>query len=308
MSGPSASVQVADEHSPAQLLPADRFTIAQLTAAYNQTRVDYLVPMPMNAARLAEYIHVYDVDLEASVVAVAGDTILGLAMLGVRPGRTWITRLGVLPTSRRHGVGRALMDALLATSDRRGFPLNVLEVIKNNAPAYNLFIGCGFQPQYELLVLRRPPGPPPVAAPGHADWLENDAALALLSGRADQPSWVTATESIARAGHVQALTWDGAGGQGWLVFQVQTFHGLPMLLTRLTFRTLAGDPTAVAQALLAHLYARFPDLDTQAENVAGDDPHRSALLAHGFVESFQRIEMHRVSGEDSDRYADNTVE
>ena len=126
MSGPSASVAVADSGAPVQLLPAHRFTIAQLTAAYNQTRVDYLVPMPMNAARLAEYIHVYDVDLGASVVALEGDTPLGLAMLGVRPGRSWITRLGVLPTARRHGVGRALMEALLETSDRRGFPFTVL--------------------------------------------------------------------------------------------------------------------------------------------------------------------------------------
>ena len=67
-----------------QLVPASSFSIDQLVAAYNQTRVDYLVPMPMNAARLAEYIHIYDVDLDHSQVAVEGDQILGLAMLGVR--------------------------------------------------------------------------------------------------------------------------------------------------------------------------------------------------------------------------------
>jgi hypothetical protein len=79
------------------------------------------------------------------------------------------------------------------------------------------------------------------------------------------------------------------------VFQVQTFHGLPMLLTRLTLGTSAGDPAQVGRALLTHLYARFPDLDTQAENVAVDDPHAPAFQALGFVESFRRIEMHRVS-------------
>ncbi|MBL8056333.1 MAG: GNAT family N-acetyltransferase, partial [Anaerolineales bacterium] len=272
MSGPSASVETAGQAAPIRLLPADRFTIAQLTAAYNQTRVDYLVPMPMNAARLAEYVHVYDVDLSASVVAVDGENILGLAMLGVRPGRSWITRLGVLPTARRHGLGRALLDALLASSDARGLPLTVLEVIKNNAPAYNLFVQCGFQTQHELLVLRRPPGPPAAGPNGQVAWLENEAALALLAERADRASWVTATESIARAGHVQALMFTSSAGQGWLVFQVQTFHGLPMLLTRLTLHTRAGDPVQVGSALLAHLYARFPDLDTQAENVATDDP------------------------------------
>ncbi len=53
-----------------ELVPASRFTIEQLTAIYNQTRVDYLVPMPMNARRLQEYITAYDVRLEHSLVAM----------------------------------------------------------------------------------------------------------------------------------------------------------------------------------------------------------------------------------------------
>ena len=53
-----------------KLVPASRFTIQELTAAYNQTRVDYLVPMPMTARRLGEYVADYDVHLDASVVAL----------------------------------------------------------------------------------------------------------------------------------------------------------------------------------------------------------------------------------------------
>ena len=75
------------------LLPASAFTYEELTEAYNHTRVDYIVPMPMNAARLREYVITYDIDLEASVVAVDGTEILGLSMLGLRAGRAWITRL-----------------------------------------------------------------------------------------------------------------------------------------------------------------------------------------------------------------------
>ena len=39
-----------------EIIPADRYTIEELTDLYNQTRVDYLVPMPMNADRLGEYV------------------------------------------------------------------------------------------------------------------------------------------------------------------------------------------------------------------------------------------------------------
>ena len=76
------------------LLPASAFTYEELTAAYNHTRVDYIVPMPMNAARLREYVETYDIDMNASVVAVDGTEILGLSMLGLRADRAWITRLG----------------------------------------------------------------------------------------------------------------------------------------------------------------------------------------------------------------------
>jgi hypothetical protein len=81
-----------------KLVPADNFDLEQLTKAYNQTRVDYIVPMPMNEARLRDYINCYDVDLSASWVAVEGSVMLGLGMLGVRRGRGWITRVGVLPS------------------------------------------------------------------------------------------------------------------------------------------------------------------------------------------------------------------
>src|SRR6266508_3344946 len=69
--------------SSVRLLPASQFTIEELTSAYNLTRVDYLVPMPMNAARLAAYVNVYNVDMERSWVAVDDSQMLGLAMLGV---------------------------------------------------------------------------------------------------------------------------------------------------------------------------------------------------------------------------------
>jgi len=71
-----------------EIIPAARFTVQELVDLYNQTRVDYLVPMPMNAERLAEYIHLFDIDLNLSSVAHAGDgQVLGLSMLGARPGR-----------------------------------------------------------------------------------------------------------------------------------------------------------------------------------------------------------------------------
>src|SRR3989304_1158645 len=105
-----------------RLVPASQFTIEQLPALYNKTRVDYMVPMPMNAARLADYVRLYDIDLDHSFVAMHGEEMLGVAMLGVRQQRAWITRLGVVPTTRRHGAGEMLMKGLMAAADLLNSP------------------------------------------------------------------------------------------------------------------------------------------------------------------------------------------
>ena len=128
-----------------ELVKASSYSIEELTESYNQTRVDYMVPMPMNAARLAEYIHIYDIDLEQSLVALDGEQMLGLGMLAVRKGRSWITRLGLVANTRGKGIGRKVMEGLLANSEALSIPLTMLEVIKGNEPAHNLFRSLGFE-------------------------------------------------------------------------------------------------------------------------------------------------------------------
>ena len=114
-----------------EIISADHFTVQELVDLYNQTRVDYLVPMPMNVGRLAEYIQLFDIDLRLSSVARTDEgQVLGLSMLGVRPPLAWITRLGVLPAIRRSGAGNALMDSMLANAQSLDTQETHLEVIR----------------------------------------------------------------------------------------------------------------------------------------------------------------------------------
>lgn len=273
-----------------KLLPASRFTIDELTAIYNQTRVDYMIPMPMNSTRLAEYISMYDVDLDHSLVAVDGETMRGVAMLGMRTDRTWITRLGVIPSTRRSGVGEALMRGLLDQSALMGIDFNMLEVIKNNTPAHQLFSKLGFYEVGELLILRRPPFLQiyePVVA--DARRLERYETLDLIGyDRGTQP-WTNQSESLGHGADIFGLYLTlPDGSHGWIAYQRQKFT-----LTHFIYKTEEGDPEKVAYAFLSHLHHQYPRLDTHIENIQLNDPHLPGFYKMGYVESFRRIEMWR---------------
>ena len=272
-----------------QLIPASRFSYEQLTAIYNQTRVDYMVPMPMNAVRLAEYVNTYDVSLDCSMVAATQDgEMLGVNMLGLREDRAWITRLGVIPNTRRGGVGQALMESLMEQAARLSIKFVMLEVIKNNTPAHQLFLKLGFYEVGELLVLRRSPFTAPVdPIVADAERMDRTDSLVLVGrDRGTQP-WTNQSETLFNAFEVSGLRLTLAdGSRGWMVYQRQKF-----LLTRFAFKTEVGDPATVAYSLLSHLHHQYPRLDTQIENIQVNDPHLPAFYKMGYVESFRRIEM-----------------
>jgi ribosomal protein S18 acetylase RimI-like enzyme len=273
-----------------EIIPADRFTFEELTEAYNQTRVDYLVPMPMNAARLREYVHAYDVSLSNSFVAVRNNTILGLGMLGLRAGQGWITRLGVLPGGRRQGVGQTLVNALMAASREHDCRRVWLEIIQGNDPAYSLFRKNGFTDVRELIVARRAPGTKAkrIAELGirRVTNLDHEDALILLSHRKKRPNWLNETETMHNLRNLSALLVEPEnGGRGWV-----TYHAGLLQLTRITVEVVAGDPADVTATILQILHRRHKRQDAIAENVINDEVWPGYQQA-GYFDVFRRVEM-----------------
>jgi len=270
------------------LLPASAFSYEELTDAYNHTRVDYIVPMPMNAARLREYVETYDIDMEASTVAVDGTEILGLSMVGVRADRAWITRLGVISRKRRRGTGGTMVTHLIEQARLRQAKYIIIEVIKNNVPAHTLFTKLGFRETRELLVLRRPPGEPKMSDINpEIKTLGYPEAMQLLETRRSTPSWVDEQESLINAGNLSAFYATLSDGSvGWLVYQNTVFQ-----LGRLVMQTEVGDPHEVGRALLHHLHCTHPVQDTKTENLPLDDSHWPAFKELGYIEVFRRTEM-----------------
>lgn len=119
----------------------------------------------------------WDIDLARSR-AVKG---VGVCNLAVRAARGWIAGLGVVPSERRHGVGRALLEAVLAEAP----PLVTLEVIEQNESAIKLYEDLGFERTRVLEVWSLPE--PPLSAARKVDpvplgqsdlpWQREDASL-----------------------------------------------------------------------------------------------------------------------------------
>jgi GNAT superfamily N-acetyltransferase len=280
-----------------QLHRASHFTLQQLTDAYNQTRVDYIVPMPMNVARLQEYIDAYDIDLEASWVAMDGKLIFGLGMLGVRRGRAWITRVGVLPIGRRQGTGRAIVNELVKSAGRRQCRELWIEVIAGNIPAQQLFLTGGFLPKRELLVARRPPShTSPLSEEGLArsprlevTELERSELPALLNERRERPNWLNETKSFRSDENTLGLSVaDRENGHGWVVYRADRYQ-----LTHIVVEVLAGDPTQVTASVLRALHRRHPTQDAVMENLPADSPYWPGFHSLGYFEVFRRQEMAR---------------
>ncbi|MET7967993.1 ribosomal protein S18-alanine N-acetyltransferase [Micromonospora sp. NPDC005305] len=74
-------------------------------------------------------------------------TVLGYAGLMVAPpDEAWVQNVAVRRDAQRRGIGRLLLEALLAEAARRGVRSTLLEVAADNGPAQRLYAMYGFEP------------------------------------------------------------------------------------------------------------------------------------------------------------------
>lgn len=269
-------------------VPASSYTIDELAELYNLTRIDYIVPMPMNGRRLGEYMRHYDVNLNASMVTFNSEGLeSGLVMLGLRDQRAWITRLGVIPERRGHKIGQFLMERAMKQAKTYAVEQIQLEVIVGNMPAYNLFVKLGFAPTRELLVVRRAPAKVATNTPPIQQSVEltMEQILACLQAREPGAAWTEETRSLLQAGGLKGYSvYLASGESGWIICQ----H-MPYQLTHIVISPNASDE--LAQALLYTLHTKHPMHDTKLENLPTTHPTWVALQHLGYVEEFRRIEM-----------------
>jgi ribosomal-protein-alanine N-acetyltransferase len=76
-----------------------------------------------------------------------GGPVLGYAGLSVVDAdESWVQNIAVRRDAQRRGIGRLLLDDLLAEAARRGVRKTLLEVAVDNAPAQKLYASYDFEP------------------------------------------------------------------------------------------------------------------------------------------------------------------
>lgn len=94
-----------------------------------------------------QFIDEFDNPVATIEVALAEGQIAGYLCSWLICGELQIQNLATSPDYRRRGIGRALLDYVIARSRREGLLSAWLEVRENNLAAIKLYRGCGFEVQ-----------------------------------------------------------------------------------------------------------------------------------------------------------------
>ena len=80
------------------------------------------------------------------LVALGESEVVGYAGLATTQDEAWVQNIAVKRTAQRRGIGRTLLEALLAEATRQGIKQTLLEVAVDNASAQRLYATYDFEP------------------------------------------------------------------------------------------------------------------------------------------------------------------
>ncbi|HEX7310019.1 MAG TPA: GNAT family N-acetyltransferase [Gaiellaceae bacterium] len=127
-----------------ELRSARSLSLAERVVLFNAAYEDYVIPFRLDEGALEGMIDWFDLDVEASRVALRDGEPIGFGNLGLRGDQAWIGGVGVVTSARRQGIGELLMRALHDEAAARHVSKVWLEVIEQNDAAYRLYEKLGY--------------------------------------------------------------------------------------------------------------------------------------------------------------------
>jgi ribosomal protein S18 acetylase RimI-like enzyme len=184
-------------------LTADRFE--ELFEAFTAAFSNYVVKFSPDQAALREMLLRRGWVPELSAGAFDRGTLVGFTLNCLDGGTAYDSGTGVIPSHRRAGLARRLMEYSASLLRNAGAHRYLLEVIEANSGAVELYRRCGFEQTRGLQCWSWEPAPatPAASSPGaQPPW---DALPPLWDV---EPSWQNSIASLARASQTYAFVGD----------------------------------------------------------------------------------------------------
>ena len=259
-----------------ELRPASSLELGRLATLFTAAYEGYYIPFALDERTLTFMVAAYDIDLDASQIALIDGVPVALANLGVRGERGWIGGIGVTPFARRQGIAERLMRAVIDEGRIRGVREVWLEVLVQNEPAIRLYEKLGFEDVrgIDVWILDQ------ADDGGHVPETSVDEAHAVIrSRRPAREPWQRDDETLARLRELEPAPQGFVAGDGALIARRTP--------TAVSVIQVAGD--AASTAALIGAQRRVSSLNLL--NLPADEPAAEALRELGGRTAVQQREL-----------------
>lgn len=271
--------------------PASSASLEARANCMNAAYADYILPLHVNADQIGQMDWLYDVDVDASVVAEDKTRLVGMALLSRRGQRGWISGVGTVPAARRKGIARRMMLTLIDRAHASRLRDIRLEVICANEKAYRLYCDLGFVVTRELLTWTLPVDADPLPIP--RELLSEVAAEVPMpyfdAWHKEPPSWQREAATLRKLlGRAVAYTLELDGSFTAYCTVTARVDGLAILDVGINPEVgvmRAGRP------LLQALSRLYTGQAMRILNVPADDPLSRVLAALRFHVTVRQWEM-----------------
>jgi GNAT superfamily N-acetyltransferase len=249
-----------------ELSSARSLTPSERAELNNAAFAGYFIPVHVDEAGVVGMTKWFDLDVDASRIALRDGEPVGFGMLGVRGEDAWIGGVGVVPAARRSGVGETLMRALHDEAPERGVRRLWLEVIAENTGALALYEKLGYAHVQDVEVWTLP------GADGALEGREVPPAEVAAGLPEQHEPWQRADGTPAHYDDVRGLVTD----TGAMLFCVRS--------TTAQLQRYAGEPEPLIRALRTFK-------DVYILNLPAKDPAAAVLRELGGNVTVRQHEM-----------------
>lgn len=244
---------------------------------FNQVFDDYQYPLFHTEGSLVQTACQMQLDPLLSTVFYSGETPIGLALVARRGYEGWLYSLGIIPSKRKQGMGKALLNYVVDKCKTVGIKRLGLEVLSSNQEAQTLYTNLGFVKKGSLYSYRTQ-GPLKInhTKEGLPCFTVSLDTLSHLSGAWDEVDLVWSRSwSTLKGREVGTLAYGEKNClQGYAVFSL----GRNLVVYR-----LAVNPTyrrrGIAQGILISLEKKFQ----QAEQIIFTNISEHNIDSHTFL-------------------------